>query len=212
MYIYTLNTMSADALLTWGARASAGMVLTKWPNKLEYSISGIRRVNSLIAVEYFAQTRPILHLLMPWQLMSPGYQQASHWPVRCAGFYHRCGSISTVCVSSVLKNNIKYKYFHFFKIIGHIKSSINLIFLMFFLYFVLARKGKYFFQAQYFCSCATHIYSDRYKISIRNKISIPRKNECVEWVNQDLRIDKQLAKLYILKSTTIVHLGQHWLS
>ena len=38
---YTDNTMSADALATLGARASADMVLTPKP---EYSISSIRRI------------------------------------------------------------------------------------------------------------------------------------------------------------------------
>ena len=183
--------MSADALLTWGARASAGMVLTKWPNKMEYSISGIRRVNSLIAVEYFAQTRPILHLLMPWQLMSPGYQQASHWPVRCAGFYHRCGSISTVCVSSVLKNNIKYKYFHFFKILLILNQVLILFFWCFSSILCLLGRVSISFRLSIFVLVQL-VYTQidiRYLLEI--KYIFLGENEYVKTVNHDIRIDKQ---------------------
>ena len=41
--IYTANTMPADALVTLGTRASAGMVLILKAGK--YSVSNIRRIN-----------------------------------------------------------------------------------------------------------------------------------------------------------------------
>ena len=103
--VLKLNITAADDLAIKRAIASAYLP-NEHKNKAKFNPSGAE-------CWILQETRPILWLLMPWLLVSPGHQPSWYWLCTTCNACVLWEWISTTCATSMLRNHRNAQIFYF---------------------------------------------------------------------------------------------------